>query len=310
MTSTRKDDSRLAALGLTAAVIAVVSWGIGPVVVKDTDLPGLVTTFYRLNLGALLSVVILYATGRRLSWATLRGAVPGGVAFGADILLFFSAVKLTTVADATIIGALQPALVLFVAGRFFGERVGRLDVALTIVAIAGVGLVVFASGDVPGRQLSGDLLAVGALGAWTAYFVVVKQARQRFAALEYQAALAIVSAVVVTPVALASGQSLRVPDGRTWWLLAMTVVLGGAGHFLMNWAHAYTPIMLTSLLTLASPPVSVAAAAVVVDEPVLPAHVVGMAIVLVSLGFVLYRTTGHVAPDEEDELEGIEEPPR
>src|SRR3712207_7842981 len=43
---------------------------------------------------------------------------------------------------------------------------------------------------------------------------------------------------------------------RSWFLLAVTVVLGASGHFLMNWAHAYTPIVLTSLLTLATPIVS------------------------------------------------------
>ena len=287
----RTADARLAALGTVAAVVAVTSWGVGPVVVKDTDLGGLAVAFYRLLFGALLAVVVLYATGRRLTWRTMVGAIPGGIAFGLDILLFFSAVKWTTVADATVISALQPALVLLVVGRLFGERVRAGDVAWTVVAIGGVAVVVFASGTVHGRSLSGDLMATLALGAWAWYFVAVKQARRHIAALEYQTALAIVAAVLVCPIAAASGQSLRVPDARTWGLLAITVVLGGTGHFIMNWAHAYTPLTLTSLLTLASPVVSVAAAAVILGEPVLAAHVVGIAIVIGSLGIVVARTT-------------------
>lgn len=307
MAATPKPEARLAALGTTAAVIAVISWGVGPVVVKDADVSGLVTTFYRLNMGAALSVAIVYLSGRRMSWALIKGAIPGGVAFGLDILLFFSAVKLTTVADASIIGALQPALVLLVAGRFFGERVGRLDVVLTGVAIAGVGLVVFASGDVPGRRLSGDVLAAAALFAWTWYFVAVKRARQHFGAVEYQAALALVSAVVVSPIVVVSGESLRVPDARNWMLLSLTIVFGAAGHFLMNWAHAYTPIVLTSLLTLASPPVAVVAAAIVVHEPILAGHVVGMIVVSASLGVVMWRTT-QTASDET--IDVLDEQPR
>src|SRR3954454_14252204 len=222
----RTADARLAALGLVAATAAVVSWGIGPVVVKDTDLHGLAVAFYRLNLGALLSVVILYGTGRRLSWRLLVAAIPGGLAFGMDILLFFSAVKLTTVADATVISALQPALVLLVVGRLFGETVHRFDVAWTGVAIGGVAVVVFASGSVAGRSLAGDLLATLALGAWAWYFVAVKQARRHFAALEYQTALALVAAVIVSPVALMSRQSLHVPNTHTWVLLGITIVMG------------------------------------------------------------------------------------
>src|SRR3954471_14852557 len=152
-------DSRIAALGIVAAIVAVTSWGIGPVVVKLTDLPGVTVSFYRLVFGAVALVTILYARGGRLSWSLLRASIPGGLAFAADILLFFTAVKLTTVADATVISALQPALVLLVVGRLFGERVRRADVAWTGVAIVGVGIVVFASGSVQGRSLSGDLLA-------------------------------------------------------------------------------------------------------------------------------------------------------
>jgi O-acetylserine/cysteine efflux transporter len=162
---------------------------------------------------------------------------------------------------------------------------------LTVVAIGGVGVVVFASGQVAGRSLSGDLLATLALGAWAWYFVAVKQARRKFPALEYQAGLAIIAAAVVSPIVLVSGQSLQLPDTHTSALLAVTIGLGAGGHFLMNWAHAYTPLMLTSLLTLASPVISVAAAAVFLGEPVLSAQVIGIAIVLGSLGIVLARVT-------------------
>jgi drug/metabolite transporter (DMT)-like permease len=105
---TRSASQRLTALSTTAAVVAVISWGIGPVVVKGTHLPGLAVSFYRLDLGALLMVIILFARGGRLTWRLLLGAIPGGLAFGLDIVLFFTAVKLTTVADATVISACSP----------------------------------------------------------------------------------------------------------------------------------------------------------------------------------------------------------
>ena len=39
---------------LSAAVIAVVAWGIGPVLIKFVHLPGLAVAFYRLWLGAVM----------------------------------------------------------------------------------------------------------------------------------------------------------------------------------------------------------------------------------------------------------------
>jgi drug/metabolite transporter (DMT)-like permease len=298
-------DSRFAALGILAAIAAVTSWGIGPVVVKATDLPGVTVSFYRLVLGAGALTVILHLRGGRVTWPLLRASVPGGLAFAGDILLFFTAVKLTTVADATVISALQPALVLLVVGRLFGERVRRVDILWTALAILGVGVVVFASGQVAGRSLAGDLLATASLGAWSWYFVAAKQARRTYKALEYQTGIAVVAAVVAAPVTAVSGKSLRVPDAHTWGLLLLAITIGVAGHFLMVWAHGFTPLMVTSLLTLGSPVVSVVAAALFLGEPILLGHVVGMVIVIGSLAMVLVHTASSARRARA--LEGLEE---
>ena len=156
--------SRTVSLG--AAVLAVAGWGIGPVLVKFVHLPGLAVAFYRLWLGAAIWVALLHLRGGRLRWDVIRRSAPGGIAFGLNVALFFTAVKLTTVTDASIISALQPALVLLVVGRMFGERVTRSDVVWSALAIGGVVLVVAAAGGA-GGNVGGDLLAVGALGAWT-----------------------------------------------------------------------------------------------------------------------------------------------
>src|SRR5687768_13131774 len=108
--------------GTVAVLVAVTVWGGVAVVARLVeDVDGVVLGFHRLWVGALVTLVVLYATGRRLTWMVLRRSLPGGLAFALDIALFFSALKHTTVANATVVGALQPALVLLVAGRLFGE---------------------------------------------------------------------------------------------------------------------------------------------------------------------------------------------
>src|SRR2546423_1724103 len=159
--------------------------------------------------------------------------------------------------------------------------------AWTAVAVLGVAIVVFGPGHVVGRGFGGDALAVGALVAWTWYFVASKRARQRLTAFEYQAALGIVAFLVVTPIVLVGGDSLAVPDAATWgWVLFM-VALPGSGHLLMNWAHAYVPLTVTSLLTLTTPIIAALGAAVVVGEPLLLVQAVGMAVVIVGLAVVV-----------------------
>ena len=264
-------------------------WGTGNVLVKYIRLDGMALAFNRLWLGSVLFGILLTARGGRITWSSLRIAAPGGIAFALDLSLFFTAIKHTSVADASIITALQPALLFLVAGRLFGEKVHAAIVGWTLVAIVGVTVAVLASASGAGRTVEGDLIALASLVAWAWYFVASKQARQQLGALEYQAALSVVAAVMVTPLALVSSHHLVIRDGSTiGWVVVMVLVPGG-GHLIMNWAHEYAPITLVSMVTLGIPVIATIGAAVALGEAVTLIQAAGMALVIVALAMVLRR---------------------
>jgi drug/metabolite transporter (DMT)-like permease len=236
-------------------------------------------------------LAILHARRGRFSFGSLRASVWGGLSFGLNIWMFFTAVQLTTVANATMIIALQPILVMLIGARFFGEPLRLSDGLLMVVAVAGVGLVVLGSSSTAAWSPRGDLLAAGALLMWALYFAASKRARVTLPALDYQAHLVIVATIVVLPGALAAdGAFIPSPD-RWWWILGM-VAVPGTGHLLVNWAHAHVPLGLVSLLTLVSPVVGTGVAALVfAEEKILPLQVVGMAVVLAALAVIVRR--GH-----------------
>jgi drug/metabolite transporter (DMT)-like permease len=245
-------------------------------------------------------VAIFYATGRRLRWEAFKLAWPGGLAFVADIVLYFSALKRTTVANATVVGALQPALVMLVVGPMFGEAVTRGLMFWSGVAIAGVVVVMYGGSGAPVWSLAGDLMAVAALFAWTAYFIVSKRVRRDVAPFEYLTCMMIVAVLVITPIALLSGQRLDPGGVDAWlWITALAIGSGGVGHLLINWAHDHVDLAVMSLLTLAVPVFAVASAAIFLSEGITPLQAVGMLIVLVSLGVVCVRTAreGREAPE-------------
>jgi drug/metabolite transporter (DMT)-like permease len=287
-------------MGAAAASVAVVAWGLGNNLAKYIRLPGNSLALNRLWLGSVWFALLLVLRGGRLSWKSLRLAVPGGIAFALDVAFFFSSLKHTSIADASIISALQPALVLLVAGRLFGERVTRRDVALIAVATGGVVGVVLGSSAAAGGTFYGNVLATGALLAWTWYFVASKQARKVMGALDYQASLTVVAAAFLTPVVLASGQRLAPPDWSTVGWIVLLVLVPGGGHLLMNWAHESTPIILTSTLTLGLPVVATVVAVPIFGEPVTWLQALSMAVVLGSLGVLVMaqsrRTIEQLAP--------------
>ncbi len=258
-----------------------------------TSAPGLVVTFYRLWLGSALLVIINYAIGRRLSWATFRASWLGGIFLAGDMALFYSAIKLASVVDVTVIGAFQPVLVILAARRLFGERLARWDVMWITLAMLGVVATVLGPGVKTQHQLLGDLLAVGSLLCWSAYWLVTKHTRELHGALEYTVAVTVMSAVVVTPIVLLSGQSLAdVKLGDWTWIILLAVVPGG-GHLIMNWSHRYVDASISSILGNLSPLVAAVLAIPILNQSLTISQVLG---VLVGLGAIAAVAQQHRQP--------------
>ncbi len=273
---------RPAIVALSAAMIA---WGITGVAAKAVDMGGMALAAYRSSVGAVALVALVYLTGRRLTWSTVRLGIPGGIFLGLDLTLFFSAVKLTTVANATVIGALQPALVILISAPLLGERVARGASRWAVVGLAGSALVIFGASGLPDWSAKGDSIAVLALFAWTGYFVATRLIRNRVEALEYAAVTAIVASLVAWPAALLFHQDVSWPDTQSWlWILGLALVSGIGGHLLMSISIPHLPLWASSTMTLSIPVISTVTAAIFLDESVAPTQVVGMAIVLLALG--------------------------
>ncbi|MEL6983807.1 MAG: DMT family transporter [Actinomycetota bacterium] len=274
-------------VGIGAVLAAVSLMGIGSVVAKASDIEGPVLALHRAWGAAALYVGLFLVMGGRINRPALRAAAPGGLFFGVQLALFFSAIQLTTVANATMLIALQPVAVLLFFSKRFGEVVTARQLALSGAAMTGVGLVVFGSTESPSWSPGGDLLAIGALVMWTFYFVSSKEARKTLGAFEYQGLSLLFSAAIMLPVAAAFSGTVDPGPGKWGWILAM-IAIPGTGHLALNWAHPRVKLALVSQLTLFSPVVSVALAAAVLDgETVNALQLIGMALVLGPLALLV-----------------------
>lgn len=281
--------------GTFAVTGAMTVFGINNVVVRTTDLSGIVTASYRLLIGVVLLLGVLIVSGRRPTAAGLRVAVAPGLAYGISILLFFTAFKQTSIANATLIAALQSGVSLSVVGRLFGEKVRVGELVLTAVATGGVVLVILGGESGGTGSLDGDLLAVGAMLANTAYFVLAKRARAAIhvEAGDFQFGLLVVAAVLTVPFVLVGGD-VPVPDGGDWTRLAWLAVGGTAAHFAVNWSHRHVTLTTASMLTLAVPVVSSTIAWFVLDEYLSVVQWLGAGITLAALAAVVLRAVRSV----------------
>jgi len=87
--------------GLIGAAIAVSAWGSSGVIVKAVDLDPVAISFYRFTVYSLAIYVVLRIRGTTPTLSVLKHSAAGGISLGVDVVLFFTAVKTTTVVTPT-----------------------------------------------------------------------------------------------------------------------------------------------------------------------------------------------------------------
>lgn len=275
--------------GLIAAATAILCWATGNIIVRQVDLPGAQIAFWRILLAACVYWAMLALSGRKLTWVLLKKSIPAGIAISLEIVFFFVAIKATTVANTTVIGALLPIVLLVFGIRRFGERITARLIILSLLAVTGVTLVVFGSSAQPIWSPRGDFLAFLAMLCFAAYYVTAKTARSELPALEFQTAVWVVGAVVLFPLVLIDAGGIVLPSAANWWGIVLLLLIPGTGHLLMNWAHTRVQLSVTSLLSLGIPVLSMIGATIVLDEAISGWQIPGIAIVLAALAEAIRR---------------------
>jgi drug/metabolite transporter (DMT)-like permease len=285
---------------VAVAIGATVLWSLGNLMAAASDLPGPQLAFWRITFGAVLYQLVFRLRGGRMRIETLRTATTGGLAFGLSSILFFTALQTTSVASVTVILALQPVLLLPYAVRRLGERVDGARLVLMALAILGTVVAVLAGSSSGTHSVLGDVLAFAGTLVGCAYFVGTKRARESLGTIEYQAAALTVGAVVALAGALVTGPGLVTPDaGDLGWALLLTVV-PGTGHLMMSWAQAHLDVSTTSTITLDVVVLSSLGAVLAFGQSLVPAQVLGMAVVLVALALFVRRASAASLPEPAD----------
>jgi len=287
-----------AEVAVPAVILAVLAWGVGPLMVRGMDVEGTTVALYRMWSGTPVMLVAARAFGAPLDRKVLRAAVVPGVFFGLSMMLGFQAVRTTSIASATLIGALTPAVILLGASRIVGERSDARRVPFAVVAFAGLAMVVLVGGDRNGSTLHGDLLAFGNLACFTVYFLILKKLRN--AGLNSWAFLAgvfVVGTLVITPWCVATGDDVGTITMKDVLLLGgMVLGPGLVGHGLISWASRHLPVTTTSLLTLGSPVVSVIGGWLIYDQQLGWGQVVGAVLVIGGLAGTVWDTSTRREP--------------
>ncbi|MEO6652917.1 MAG: DMT family transporter [Ilumatobacteraceae bacterium] len=303
MPDNHSESSRDTNLGLIGIGIAVMAWGASGAVIKAIDMDSLAIGFWRFLIYVVVLATWMQFRATPFSIRAIKASAAGGVSLGLDVVFFFSAVKLTNVVNATTISALQPVIVAIVAARYFGERIRGRDVVSAVIALAAVVVIVIESSGTPEWSPRGDLLAVGAVFAWSGYFVFSKRSKGVLSPQEYTAGTGLWTAVICLLGGFAFGQDMSLPDGRNWLpLLGLTLGAGILGHSIMNWSLVRIPLWLGSVLTLLIPVIGAVVAWIFLGEALSWIQIVAIVVVVGALASIL------VSQDEPEPVRAPQAP--
>jgi len=296
----------LAHLGRAAAVTAVICWSTGNIIVARLDLSGIEIAFWRQSLGVVIYGVVFLAIGKRVTWEQIKISFPVAVLFCSEIVVFFSALNITTVANATIIGALQTIVLIFVAGGKFGEIITKRLIGISIFATGGVAIVVLGSSNEISWSPLGDLLALLAMILFSGYFVAVKSVRSRIDTFTLQTLAMLIGSIGLLPFLIIFQSSTSgfpaLTKNEFLWILVL-LAIPGSGHFLMNWAHLHVSLSLTGLLMLAIPVFSAGGAWIFLEQNISILQIAGGLVVITALIIVTRDDAGSQSKENETTLD-------
>jgi drug/metabolite transporter (DMT)-like permease len=280
---------QIAAVPVLAVFIAVFAWGIGPLLFLAPSISINSVLFYRVLFWPPLLYLIVRRNGAKINDKLFRSVLVPGILFGVSTIFGFTAITTTSVANATIIGNISTAMVLFVAPRFLNEKISKSQALLAFTSFAGVAAIVFGAGNTGGSSLFGDFLALVNALTWTVYFISSKRRRvDGVDTWQFLFGVSVIQVFVVVPYALlTSNDILQITWRDLGFLIAMTLFSGTIGHSFMLWAQKYVDASVSSLILLLGPVISSAGAWLVYGQQISLVQVIGGAIVLASLAGVV-----------------------
>src|SRR6476469_9229676 len=142
--------------GAVAVAGLVIAFSLSSTLVKRADSPGVLVAFWRLAAVSVVWNLLLWSTGRRVTMRNVRQALIPGVFFGLNLAIFFAGATHNSVANAALIGALAPFLIVPVGAWLFRERIVPAALLFALIAFGGLVLVLFSAPPTGDSTLQGN----------------------------------------------------------------------------------------------------------------------------------------------------------
>jgi probable blue pigment (indigoidine) exporter len=297
--------SSIAGRDIAALVLAAVCWGLGTVVSKAAlaEIPpvSLLTIQLATSLVALTALMRWRGIPLRGGASSLLGRL-GLLNPGLAYALGLIGLMTISVSVSVLLWALEPLMILLLAGLFLRERITPTLIAMSILAVGGMVLVVYEPTPV-GGQVLGVALTLAGVACCAAYTVITRRfipdARETSQVVLVQQAYGLVLALGLAAMVGLVGGDL-VPTALTPLGLASGMLSGvlyyAAAYWLYLGALRRVPASIAATSFYLIPIVGVTGGALLLGERLGVGQWIGALIVLGAVLGILGRTTHTQVP--------------
>lgn len=304
MVRRRMQSARLRAYG--ALALGVLCIGFSAIFTKWANMPGSVSAFYRVLIAtaALTIPYLLYVYRRRqrekllgveqraprIGRALLGVTVLAGLFFALDLVFWNSALRITSAANATLLGNLSTVWVSLGALLLFHESLKRRFWLGMVIALLGTAIImgrdVFAHPDLGW----GDLLSVGSSTFYAGYLLTTNRARRRMGTMPFMWISSVASTIMLLAYVLVMGEKLTGFSAEQWWsLVALGLVSHALGWMAINYSLGHLPAPIASVSLLSQPVITALLAVPLLAEALSVYQLIGGALVLAGIYIVNRR---------------------
>jgi drug/metabolite transporter (DMT)-like permease len=285
---------RRSAYALAALFAGAAAIGTSALFVKVSETGPVATAFWRVALA--LPVLWLWASrtarpashpgNRRLLWGA-------GFFFAGDLAVWHWSIVLTSVANATLLANLAPIFVTLAAWVVLRHRPGARFLAAMSVALAGMLLLIGPDFAVSGHAWLGDVLGVVTAMFYAAYQITVNRARARISTARIMAVSSGITAALLVPVVVLSGETWLPHSAYGWMkLVGLAFISQVAGQSLIAYALAHLSTLFASVGLLLQPVVAAILAWVLLGETLAAWQLAGGVLVLAGIAAARYAESG------------------
>jgi drug/metabolite transporter (DMT)-like permease len=256
--------------------------------VKVSEAGPVSTAFWRV----LLALPVLFAwarleqrnTAAAQTRETLRLMFLAGCFFAGDLAVWHWSIVLTSVANATLLANCAPIFVTIAAWLLLGRRPSLFFVLGLATALAGMALLLRGDFHLGGSALIGDGLGIVTALFYAAYQLTVTRVRESVSTARLMAVSGSVTALILLPIALVSGERFVPVSAHGWLLLlGLALIAQAAGQSLIAYAMAHLPPDLSSVSLLLQPVIAAALAWLLLGEMLTALAIAGAVLVLVGI---------------------------